>query len=69
MPKEVRRGEAKAQKLTKAEKKERDAIAQFYTAMRTGNLKEAGWLLFGEPHAGRVGPVLGVVVGVALMSI
>ena len=29
----------------------------------------AGWLLFGEPHAGRVGPVLGVVVGVALMSI
>merc|ERR1740139_481170 len=28
-----------------------------------------GWVLFGEPHAGRVGPVLGVVAGVALMSI
>ena len=28
-----------------------------------------GWVLFGEPHAGRVGPVVGVVAGVALMSV
>ena len=28
-----------------------------------------GWLLFGEPHAGRVAPVVGVVAGGALMSI
>ena len=28
-----------------------------------------GWVLFSEPHAGRVAPVVGVVAGVALMSI
>ena len=28
-----------------------------------------GWVLFNEPHAGRVAPVVGVVAGVALMSI
>lgn len=28
-----------------------------------------GWVLFGESHEGRVGPVLGVVAGVVIMSV